>query len=672
MSKSLATKNVAAVVLGLGLMLAFAFAFATPAKAQSVADLQAQINALLAQIAALQGGTSGGACFTFTRNHQQGDSGGEVMEIQKFLNRSGAQVAASGAGSPGNETAAFGPLTKAAVAKYQSMNGIAPAAGYWGPITRAKANSMCAPGPVTPGPGGVPTPSPSGPLQGGAGSIDTITAISGLSGEKVGEGEDDVEIAGVEVENSPDSDIRITAVTVDFGEGTIPGNTDLEDFITEVSIMLDGKQIANLDADEFNDDNDWQRTITLSGGGAFVSADDTVDLTVAVSGVNNIDSDDAGDDWGVDIVSFRFVDATGATITETVTYTEVLFDVNTFATASGFELKLSAGDDEINDARIIDVDDTDDTDGVEIYAFNLEADGSDVVLDDVPVGFATVGTANDPADMVNTVSLFADGVEIGTETVGGAGGGDDYQLVTFDDLDYTIDDGDKVEFVVKGDFNDTEAAIFVDGDTIQASTTVADIVADDETGELIANADTSGTAVSDAHAAYDVGIMVTNFSATESLTAGADGTADDDTVSMTLVFDVEAFDGTVYVSNLATPTTAADGAVTAIDVDDGGLLYRYAIDGTATVGLLADTVSKTDITGTVADDGTDEYAFEDGEKARITVSVTRSNATTHTDSDGFHQAFLVAIGWSATQDDDTMEVYEFNLDDYETDPIFAN
>ena len=41
-------------------------------------------------------------------------------------------------------------------------------------------------------------------------------------------------------------------------------------------------------------------------------------------------------------------------------------------------------------------------------------------------------------------------------------------------------------------------------------------------------------------------------------------------------------------------------------------------------------------------------------------------------SDGYHDIIAVALGWSATQDDDTMEVYEFNLEDFKTDPIFAN
>lgn len=74
------------------------------------------------------------------------------MWVQQFLNGHGNQVSATGAGSPGNESSYFGAKTKAAVAAFQASNGITPTAGYWGPITRAKANALCAGSPTTPGP----------------------------------------------------------------------------------------------------------------------------------------------------------------------------------------------------------------------------------------------------------------------------------------------------------------------------------------------------------------------------------------------------------------------------------------------------------------------------------------------------------------------------------------
>lgn len=146
MSKVLATSKVAASLIALGLVVSFAVAFATPAKAATVDELQAQVAALMAQIAGMGGSTTttSASCNTFTRNHSMGNSGGEVMWIQQFLNKTPAtQVATSGSGSPGMESSYFGAKTKAAVMKFQSANGITPVSGYWGPLTRAKANSMC-------------------------------------------------------------------------------------------------------------------------------------------------------------------------------------------------------------------------------------------------------------------------------------------------------------------------------------------------------------------------------------------------------------------------------------------------------------------------------------------------------------------------------------------------
>src|SRR3989344_1339909 len=163
MSKALATKNVAAVALALAMIVGFAFAFATPAKADVLSDLQAQVQALLAQISSLQGGsgtTVGASCTTFTQNLKAGSTGSEVMALQKFLNGNGVQIAASGAGSPGNETSYFGGLTKAAVVKFQNKYasdilapvGLTYGTGNWFASTRAKANALCVGGVVTPGP----------------------------------------------------------------------------------------------------------------------------------------------------------------------------------------------------------------------------------------------------------------------------------------------------------------------------------------------------------------------------------------------------------------------------------------------------------------------------------------------------------------------------------------
>jgi hypothetical protein len=65
---------------------------------------------------------------------RQGNRGKEVKTLQVFLNNSGFRIAASGAGSLGNETENFGPATHAAVVRWQTANGLR-ADGIVGPIT---------------------------------------------------------------------------------------------------------------------------------------------------------------------------------------------------------------------------------------------------------------------------------------------------------------------------------------------------------------------------------------------------------------------------------------------------------------------------------------------------------------------------------------------------------
>ncbi|MBI3631472.1 MAG: hypothetical protein HY219_01220 [Candidatus Staskawiczbacteria bacterium] len=135
------------------------------ASALTVADLQAQINALMAQLAQLQGTTTTttgnvpAACagITFSRNLRIGSTGADVKCFQTLMNVHGYQLATTGAGSPGNETTYFGPKTLGAVQKLQVAQGWASATQV-GPMTRALFNSWLTGGVVTtPGQPSVPT-----------------------------------------------------------------------------------------------------------------------------------------------------------------------------------------------------------------------------------------------------------------------------------------------------------------------------------------------------------------------------------------------------------------------------------------------------------------------------------------------------------------------------------
>jgi peptidoglycan hydrolase-like protein with peptidoglycan-binding domain len=78
----------------------------------------------------------------FTKDLEAGMTHAEVRSLQRFLNARGFTVAPSGQGSPGNESTYFGSRTKAALSAFQKANGIVPAAGYFGPKTRALIQTL--------------------------------------------------------------------------------------------------------------------------------------------------------------------------------------------------------------------------------------------------------------------------------------------------------------------------------------------------------------------------------------------------------------------------------------------------------------------------------------------------------------------------------------------------
>src|SRR3989344_2769577 len=193
MSEFLKTRvgKMTSVFAGFAVTLAFAGSIAfvpASARADTISDLMAQIAALQAQLVALQGGgtaTATGSC-TFTKSLTVGSRGEDVKCLQQYLNANGYPVAASGAGSAGNETTYFGQATRGAVAKWQAAMGVSPAVGYFGTISRAKFSSMATgttPVP-TPGTGTTPVPTPGTGLSVMAGT-QPVAALAPLNAARI-------------------------------------------------------------------------------------------------------------------------------------------------------------------------------------------------------------------------------------------------------------------------------------------------------------------------------------------------------------------------------------------------------------------------------------------------------------------------------------------------------
>ncbi len=134
---------------------------ASGVSAATVEELQAQIASLLAQITALQTQLSGQsaaapAAYNFATDLTVGSKGDAVTSLQSFLESKAMLTMPSGVAK-----GYFGNLTKTSLAKYQASVGISPAAGYFGPKTRAYVNSLAA-APTTGGTTTTPTTPASG------------------------------------------------------------------------------------------------------------------------------------------------------------------------------------------------------------------------------------------------------------------------------------------------------------------------------------------------------------------------------------------------------------------------------------------------------------------------------------------------------------------------------
>ena len=631
--------TIASKLIVASVAIATIFAVAMPAQAQTIEELQDMIADLMAQVAALSGGSSSSAACTFTMSLTVGAQGAEVTCLQNYLIGKGFSI-------PAGATGYFGAQTQAAVAAWQSANGVSPAAGYFGPVSQAKYKAIAGTG-TTPTPG-----TPSGDLEGGAGSIESTDILSGLNNEEVGEGDEDVEVAGLEVEADDGSDLEITAVRIAFADqGTANNDDDLDEYADEVSIWLDGEEFGRFDADDFNDDNTYTKTVTLDDG-AIIKAGETGEIVVAVSGLSNIDDASTGDSWSVDFETVRFRDAQDATVTETVTENPVTFTFESFATAADLEFKVSSGDDEINDARSIAVSSTTETDGVEILSFEIELEGnSDVVVDDIVVDFAT-STGDLLSDLANAAELVVDGDVIGSESI--TTSHNSTGVVTFDNLDWDVSAGDTIEVIVRVDMNELNNGTFAAGATLSASvdpdTTGWDI--EDEEGDDLAAADKTGSASGEAHAFYGDGINVAFVSATE--VDNAVDSTNNDYVTLTLKFDVTAFGEDAYVDKTVLETGVSN---------DGTALLVEESDGTdVAVGSSTVTITST------GDEGTETFLVEEGETETFTVKVIVSNDASATLDNTDVRFTMTGIGFSSTNTATEEYTYTSNLStDFKTD-----
>lgn len=634
---SLATKNVATVLVGSVLVLALSFAFVTPAKADMLSDLQAQVQALLAQIAALGGGsttTSGAGCYAFTQSHQQGQSGGEIMWVQKFLNSHGAQVAASGAGSPGNETAYFGAMTKAAVAKFQAANGITPAAGYWGPITIAKAKSLCASAPTT----GTPTTGGE-TLSGSAGSASVSETSSDVE-EDVYTGETE-KVLGFRVEASG-GDVRVTNTRVKFTyTGASTGSDRLGNYASEISIWANGQKIAAMSPSSFVRDSAGVYSASIPVSQVVrMGSNNKVTFHVGLTANSSIDSDDASKTWTVDLVQTRYTDASGATLFDTTANIQnTLINVQRVSSSGDVTLRMSEGSGNPK-AGNVEVSDDGSTE-VTLAEFTLKAEGSAMEFDALTASTTVTGVTN-VSDMVQEFYLMRGSTQLAEET---AGSGLNQRLTfSLDDTEEISKDSTQTYRIVAkiNEINTTSGqSTFDQGDSIVASTSpaVVDINAKAVTdGKSVTNR--SGSVTTYTQTLYSEGIRVTKVG--ENVTVSNLDTAGNSFGTFKMTVRVSAFGSNdVYVPLSTTATTSYSAA--AITHTTGAAYTILKSDGSATSTGATATLARVSGGSIVSVGGTDLVKIGGGSSADLELSVTFNPQST--EPVGQWRAQLWAIGY---------------------------
>ena len=458
-------------------------------------------------------------------------------------------------------------------------------------------------------------------------------------------------------------------------------------YAKDVSIWFDGKEVARVDADEFNDDNAFDKTVSLDSGAIVKAGEKNADLVVKVSGVNNLDTNDAADTWTIIFTNVRFKDAQGASVTDTTTGdigTESrTFSFESFATASDVELKIAADDDGINDPQVIEVHATNKTQNVELMSFTLEAEGdSDLKIKRFGVNVDTTATHVDgiiAGSSTPAIALWIGGEEYGTasyfDDANGLEVGQDEDVI-WDDVDYVIPAGTTVKVVIKADLLNLTSQDVDAGDTITLTLgeTETDqigsallVEVEDEAGEDIVDADITGSMTAGAHEVQASGISVAfvSQSAVDD-DASLDIATGDDTGIYQVVFDVTAFGAAMFIDGdvlaTATPNAGTDGTTWASTTNS---------TGGASTSVLAVLDGAGSETNDVTTAGSLSFEIPEDETRRFTLDVQVSSGSTNS-ADLVQGVRLTGIKWDTDSADAHANVYTLDLGDFKTGVLNLN
>jgi peptidoglycan hydrolase-like protein with peptidoglycan-binding domain len=708
--KLTSTKIVAALV-AVAMIFGAVFAFsAHTASAQSISASQL-IDLLIATCvipadkadqarAVLSEQTSGGSdvCpYTWTRNLSSGSTGQDVRNLQMFLNDQGFQVASSGAGAPGNETDFFGSRTGQAVRAFQEAHasdvlapvGLTSGTTFFGPSTRAKANALC-----------TQAPAPTAPDEdedmdeeedetadedfetSAEASLSDFSILGSPGNEDLSEGETK-QVMGFEFDVN-DGDVKVQRV--DFlvtAENQSNGDKPWR-YIDEVTLYHDDTELVTVDADSKGDwsdegdedgatgtgfgggDGNNMYRLRLSGFSQILRANSNDNqFFVEVKTKGTLDTGDLNQDFAMMIAQdesdsdgVRAVDGTGlqheigsTNDTETMT----------FESSDTGQLTVTEHPDN-PDERVVEVDDTTDTNDVTLAVFNIEADDQDIEIEDLVASTSVAGGESDINNVVKRMHLYQGSTKLKSKSIPSSAG--NRATTTFDDIDFVINEDEKLEFSIKADIEDTNSqSRYSDGAKVKTNVRANSLSAEEITGNLdsLTAGNLNGTADGEYLHLYETAPQFTLLETTAER-GDSDSNGDFHSGTFTIKLSVEAdADDDVFV-----PFYSAVNAnsIVASTTDGSGSTKTLSGKPTSTESYTISQVGSESDSGVSKETNTWKVPASQTGVFRVTGNINNDTGTT-----GFFAMKIQSLKWNTSDSTSGLTSFDFNLEDWETDPV---